>query len=61
MIPTFGSMTIEVVENGTEIEFNGEKLIVDDNSCVVKHGKIYVTQKTAMAIKQRIPDLARQH
>ena len=50
----FGTLTINIVEAGTEIEHNGEKLTVTDSEAVQKNGTIYITEKTYAAMKQRL-------
>ena len=48
-----GTLTINIVEPGTEIEHKGEKLTVTDSEAVQKNGTIYITEKTYAAMKQR--------
>jgi len=48
----FDGVDIMTVAAGTEIEHNGEKLIVSDENVVFKGRKVYVTERTFNALKK---------
>lgn len=59
---SFNGLDVFVVETGTEIEWQGEKLTVTETNVVHRSGRLYVTKKQFDAIKaatiQKEPDHA---
>ena len=51
----FSGLDIVCVEEGTEIEHNGEKLVVSSDYAVQKGRKIYVTDAQYEQIKSQLP------
>lgn len=48
----FLGMDIFTVESGTEIEHEGEKLVVTDTNAVTLGRKIYVTERVYQKLKE---------
>lgn len=54
MFNRFDAMQVHEVEPGTEIEHDGEKLVVDDEHVVIRGRKLWITPKCNAVLKATI-------
>lgn len=51
--PAYLGMPVHLVESGTEVEHNGEKLTVDETHTVIRGREIFCTQNVYDKLKEQ--------